>query len=189
MEQWVHKRGVDGKGLIAVILIFFLLGGVSCSKKEASLKQGTLEFRKEVKEIFRRLAPLVLDPVLKGDEKAAEAALEKFVSKNLQKSRARPNGLGIVIKDGTVMVRWSRSGSYTSAENYSEYKAVRETLKNGRTTQQRLFLQSGEKVYMICSPILKEKNIEGVVGLGFHASEMKEQFGLSEEEFLALDFN
>ncbi len=189
MTQFIHKSWVRQEGFVVILLLLLLLAGMGCGKEEAPLKGGALELKKEVKKTLQKLAPLILDPVLKRDEKAAEAALEKFVSETLQKSRAYPTAIGILIKDGTVMVRWSRTGFHINAENYIQYKIVSETLKNRKTNQQRLFLQGGERVYMICAPILREKNVEGAVGLGFSASELKEQLGLSEEEFLAIDFN
>lgn len=142
MNPFIHRRWVKPIGSLVAILILLSMGGGGCGKKEPS-KQGAQEFKKEVKEIFQKLSPFLLEPASKGDRKTAESALEKFDSDHFQKSRVRPSGLGVLDKDGMFLARWSPNGSSDLIVNFAEYQAFKRALKNGITTQERLFYQGG----------------------------------------------
>ena len=73
--------------------------------------------------------------------------------------------------------------------DFYNYEVVQQALRTRKVTQQRLFLQNGSRLYVICIPLLKNDRIIGLLALALSASDAKNRWGLTEKEFLSLDFN
>lgn len=94
-----HRRLICSAGFVAV-LIFLLVGGSGCGKKESPVTKGGLEFKKQIEEMLQKLEPLLLESASKEDRKTAETTLEKFASDAFQKSWVRPLIMGLL--DGGI---------------------------------------------------------------------------------------
>ena len=50
-------------------------------------------------------------------------------------------------------------------------------------------IQDGSELYIICAPILRQDKVIGLMGIAISAEEAKSRWGLTEKEFMALNFN
>jgi hypothetical protein len=183
-----HRRLVCSAGFVA-LLIFLLVGGSGCGKKESPVTKGGLEFKKQIEEMLQKLEPLLLESASKEDRKTAETTLEKFASDAFQKSWVRPLIMGLLDKRGIVLARWPGTVSSSSGDDFAQYTAFKKVLKDRKIFQERLFLQGGQNTLLLCVPLPREGEMEGILVFTFRPGDLKEQIGLSEEEFLAMDFN
>jgi hypothetical protein len=182
------KRWVSSVGFVAV-LIFLFVGGSGCGKKEATPTKGGLEFKKQIREMIQRLEPLLLESASKEDRKTAETTLEKFASDAFQKGWVRPLLMGLIDKQGIVLARWPGTVSSGSGNDFAQYNAFNRALKDRKMFQERLFLQGGQNTLVLCVPFPRKGEMTGILAFTFRPADLKDQIGLTEEEFLAMDFN
>jgi len=81
------------------------------------------------------------------------------------------------------------SGGPQSGLDYSNMKPVSDALKNRRMVQGKFFRQNGFQAYYVLGPLLRQGQFVGLFVLGLSAKELKEKRGVSEKEFMAIDFN
>jgi hypothetical protein len=74
-------------------------------------------------------------------------------------------------------------------EDFSKYDFVKKAFKKKKIVQERLYLQDHSELLIICVPLVQQKKIIGAIVLGFNPTEVKKDYGLNIEQFLALDFN
>jgi hypothetical protein len=183
-----HKQLVCSAGLVAV-LIFLSVGGSGCGKKESPVSKGGLKFKTQIREMVQRLEPHLLESASKEDRKDAETTLERFASDVFQEGWVRPLIMGLVDKQGVVLARWPGTVSSVSGNDFAQYDAFKKALKNRKIFQERLFLQGGQNTLVLCVPFPRKGEMTGIVVFTFRPDDLKEQIGLTEEEFLAMDFN
>lgn len=174
-----------------IVLIFASAGFLGCGSKEPSLSKAAYAFKKEIDETLRNLIPLFVEPVVKGDVKATDTILKKLFVDAHRKGRPLTFSIVILDKHGvTLTYRYPQKACHlTSALNYSDYSVVAQALEEHRIVQGRLFLQGGTTLYAICAPLLRDKIVNGLLVLGIPAVRISDTFGVSEKEFLALNFN
>ena len=73
--------------------------------------------------------------------------------------------------------------------NYANYEGVTQTLKNHQINQQRLYLQDGSQIYLIFIPLLHDKDLVGIMVLSLSAKDAHDRWGLTEKEFMDINFN
>jgi hypothetical protein len=183
-----HKRWVCSAGLVAV-LMFLLAGGGGCGRKESPVTKGGFEFKKQIRETVEKLEPLLLESAAKEDRKRAETTLEKFASEAFQKNGVRPLLMGLIDQRGIVLARGPGTVSSDSGNDFAQYHAFQKVLKDRKIFQERLFLQGGKNILLLCVPLLRKGDLEGILAFTFRPADLKDQIGLTEEEFLAMDFN
>jgi hypothetical protein len=98
-----------------------------------------------------------------------------------------PFRIGILNKTGETLTVFPYKEE--ALGNFSSYEAVAQTLKDRRINQQRLFLQNGAQIYVICVPLLKDENLVGIMVLSLSVEEAKKRWGLTEQDFQGIDFN
>jgi hypothetical protein len=183
-----HKRLVCPAGFVAV-LIYLFVGGSGCGKKESPITKGGLEFKKQIREMLQKIEPLLLESASKEDRKTAETTLERFASDAFQKGWVRPLLMGLIDKRGIVLARWPGTVSSDSGNDFAQYNAFKKALKDRKIFQERLFLQGGQNTLVLCVPFSRKGEMTGILAFTFRPGDVKEQMGLTEEEFLAMDFN
>jgi len=52
-----------------------------------------------------------------------------------------------------------------------------------------LYLQNGSHLFVICSPLQKNGRIVGVPVVGLTTEDIMKSYGITEREFLRIDFN
>jgi hypothetical protein len=172
-------------GIITLLLLPGLIYG--CQAQEPPLSPAAAAFKQEVKECIGRLVKPLIDPVLKGDSAAINEALKKTEPEAIKLCRMCPFRMGVMNRNGdTLAVYPPRKDAHL---DFYQYEVVQQTLKTRKISQQRLFLQDGARLYVICVPILGQEEVVGILAIALNAEEAKKRWGLTEKEFLALDFN
>jgi len=73
--------------------------------------------------------------------------------------------------------------------DYSRYEVVMTALKERKVVKARLFLQDGTKLYVVAIPLVRNEEAIGLLGLAFDASDLRDRFNLTEDEFMRVDLN
>ena len=167
-----------------------LLPGVlfSCTSHEPSRSKGALAFNKEIRKTIKILAPLLIKPVAQGDVSAIDALLDKTCREAQKAGQPLTCGIVILDKNGVSLTGRYPKESY-KALNYSHYSAVAQALEKRKAIQARLFLQDGTKFYVVLSPLILNGHMEGLLGIGYTVEEASKRWGITEKEFLSLDFS
>ena len=153
------------------------------------------EFQKTAVEELQvakaRLGPLA------APEKHQElkAAMAKFLAEMQARGRNLPFGLGVLDETGVVL-----AGAYSdpkgpggqtmvdSGRNYSQYDKVKQAIRGPGNSHFTLYTTDGA-VYMVCSPLEYEGRPAGAVCLALLGDSLHKDFGVSDQEFAALNFN
>ena len=168
--------------LTALVLV---LGG--CPAQEPPLSPSEAAFKKEVKGMIEKLSPLLVEPVAQGSTAGINVALQKFFSDPQNEPKSCPLTLVVTDKTGVTLGRYPVGKGF--GVDFSSYSLVQKVLQEGKTAQGRFFLQDGAHIYVVCAPLLQEKEVVGILALAVDADEAHRACGLSEPKFLALDFN
>jgi hypothetical protein len=187
MESRYVKKMPRFIRLWAVLLILLLGLSDGCQTKEPPLSPAAAAFKQEVKECIGRLVEPLLEPVLKRDTAAINEALKKIEPEAIKLCRMCPFRIGVMDKNGeTLAVYPPQKNAHLDFHNYT---VVQQAFKNRKIAQQRLFLQDGSSLYVICVPLLREEQMIGMLAIALSSTEAGKRWGLTEQEFLALDFN
>jgi hypothetical protein len=171
-----------------VLLLILLLGlNYGCQTQEPPLSPAAANFKAEIKECIGRLAKPLIEPILNRDTAAINETLKKTEPEAIKLCRMCPFRIGVMNQKGDTLAVYPPKKD-ANLDFYS-YEVVQQALKNRKISQQRLFLQDGSGIYVICVPLLKEDQVVGLIAIALSASEARNRWGLNEKEFLALDFN
>jgi len=168
--------------LTALVLV---LGG--CPAKEPPLTPAEAAFKQEVKGMIHKLSPLLVEPVAQGSIAQINVALQKFFSDPQNEPRSCPLNIVVTDKTGVTLGKYPVGKGF--GVDFSTYSLVQKVLQEGRTAQGRFFLQDGSRIYVVCAPLLQDKEVVGLLAVAVDAGEAHRACGLSESKFLALDFN
>ncbi len=170
-----------------MLLLLFLavLGG--CQTKEPPLSPKALAFKKEVQDCLDRLCTGLVASILKGDVNALNETLKQVEPEKIKLCRMCPFRIGILNKDGQTLTVYPFS--MEAMGNFGNYEGVAHTQKNRQINQQRLYLQDGSQIYLIFLPLLKDKDLVGIMVLSLSAKDARHQWGLTEAQFMQINFN
>jgi hypothetical protein len=166
-----------------IILLIFC----ACSAKEPPLSPAAASFKQEVKACLQRLAAPLPGPVARQDVPAINKVLLAKVDPAIKLCRMCPFQIGVLNQVGDILARYPEKKE--GAFNFSGYGLFDQVMKSHRTSQQRFFLQDGSEIYIIVVPLLHEGQMIGLLGLSLDEAEALHRWGLTDKEFLALDFN
>lgn len=161
---------------------------LSCISNEPALSEGPLAFKKEIGKTIKMLAPLLIKPVAQGDVSAINVVLNKTCRDAKKAGQPLTCEIGILDKNGVSLAGSHPKGPYR-ALNYSHYSVVTQALERSKVIQARLFLQDGTKFYVVFSPLILNGHAEGLLGIGYTIEEVSKRWGITEKEFLSLDFS
>jgi len=157
------------------------------SKKEAPLSPAAAAFKREVRQAIGMLADSLVEPVSKANVPLINATLEKAMPDSIKLCRACPFTIAVLNRHGVVLTVYPQRPGYS--RHYSDYQLAAKALEKEETWNGRLFLQDGTKLYSICEPLRKAGKVVGALVLTVSDCEVQQRWGISEEEFLALNFN
>jgi C4-dicarboxylate-specific signal transduction histidine kinase len=166
---------------LAVLLVW------GCQAKP--LSTGAATFKQEIMHCLADLETALKEPVARKDKVAINAALEEVESPALKLCRMCPFQIGILDRYGQALATYPPRPGGTQGKNYSSYFLVSKALKSKKIQQQRFYLQNGTQLYIICAPLLKHDKIIGLVALAVNSADAAKRWGVTDKEFLALDFN
>jgi hypothetical protein len=168
--------------LSAVILAF------GCQAREAPLSPGAASFKQELKSCLTNLTATLMEPVAKRDLAGIRAAMEKAESPAVKLCRLCPFELGVTDASGETLAVYPVKGD-GPGKDYSNYELVKRAISSKKIQQQRFFLPGGSELYLVCAPLIRQDKLVGLVAIAISAEEASKRWGLTEKEFLAIDFN
>lgn len=176
------RNSLPAAAFVCIALVLF-----GCKPEKPPPSRQALAFKKAAQDTINKLAPRLMESVAGNDERSVDRIIEETFSRA---GEAPVPYSGIVVLDERGI---TVGGKYPNRPHtpldYSKYTHVMKAIEDRETVQARLFLQDGTRIFAICSPLTGGDRVEGVIVLALTAREAKQQWGISEEEFLALDFN
>ena len=170
---------------VLVLLCLLVLGG--CQAGEPPLTPAAASFKKEVQDCLNRLSQGLAAAMVKRDVPALNETLKHLEPDTLKLCRMCPFRIGILDQTGNTLTVYPYKPE--AIGDFSNYEVVVRTLKNRQIHQQRFYLQDGSQMYIICVPLFQGENLQGIMALSLSAADAKSHWGLSEQEFMAIDFN
>ena len=188
MKTSARKIQVLGIGFGIIALIFLSVGTGGCGKKEPPLSQKALALKKEAKEKIEKYSPAFVGPLSKRDKAAVQETLGKLSIELTKDGQPLTWGAAVLDKDGVAFGALA-SGGPQAGLDYSNIKPVADALKNRKMAQGKFYRQDGFSAYYIVNPLVHQGELVGLFVLGLSAKELTEKKGISEKEFMAIDFN
>lgn len=158
-----------------------------CQAKQ--LSPGAAQFKHEIKNCISDLSSALKGPVSQKDVPAINAALEKIESPAVKLCHLCPFQIGVLDKYGEALATYPPRQGGNQGKNYSSYALVSKTLNSKKILHRRFYLQNGTQLYIICAPLLKDGKVIGLVALAVNSADAAKRWGLTDKEFMALDFN
>jgi hypothetical protein len=173
-------------------LFLFVLFCWGCTSQEPPLSQGALRLKHDFRDVVSLLIPPLVEPASRDDAYAVSTAIDRLFSD--AEKRGKPIKFVVVVLDKngvSLATRLPEANKTVNSrrENYRNYTAVLETLKEQRASSARLYLQNGSHLFVICSPLLTGGRVVGVLVVGLTTEEISKSYGITEKEFLRIDFN
>ena len=167
--------------LVCAVLLLF-----ACQAKEPPLSPAA-SFKKEVKSILDKLSSTLVEPVFKRDVHGIEIALSEIEPQVAELCRmCQFFQVGVLNQQGETLAVHPPTAR---SNNFSNYDLVIKIINSKQIQQQKFFLQDGSELYIICAPILRQDTVIGLTAIAISAEEAKSKWGLTEKEFMALNFN
>lgn len=176
-------------------LIFFLAFLSACTSREP-LSQAAQTFRDRTLEDFDRLTPrllLALDsdsPVL-----AVDAVIKAFLLDS-HRNGCQVSGIGVLDGAGAYLAGYgfddNDSGTLRKDEygdiKFGSFGSVKKLLDSNQIVQALLYFRN-KKILVVGSPIIKKGDLLGIAYFYFQVTALEETWGITEQEFLQIDFN
>ena len=181
------------RGLI--VPVFFLAFYSACSSGEP-LSQNAQIFRKQTLEDFNHLTSKLV-PALNSDSPVIEAgAVLKDFLLDLHGAGRVILGVGMLNTSGSYLTGYSLEDKATGKLLKNEYKGmkfasfegVEKIVESGKIVQAPLYFRD-TRVLVIGFPLVKGDNLLGIVYFSFNSDEFVKGWGISEQEFLRIDFS
>jgi hypothetical protein len=169
----------------ALACLAILLCG--CQAQEPPLSPAAATFKKEVKDCIAGLAAPLVEPVFRKDVAAITATLNEVEPKTIKLCRLCPFRIAVMNQLGETLA--VHPPSKDKAGNFSSYALVIKAINSKQIQQQRFFLQDGSQLYIICTPLIREDKVVGLLAIAINSEEAEKRWGLTGKEFLALNFN
>jgi len=175
---------------LGAVLLFCLTLPAGCTPSSPGPSGAGESFRKEVLAARDSLAPALMDAVASREPRSAKNILDQKCA--LAKEDGSPFACGITVLDHhgiTLASATLAPGEPIRRLDYSRYEVVMTALKERKVVKARLFLQDGTKLYVVAIPLVRNEEAIGLLGLAFDASDLRDRFNLTEDEFMRVDLN
>jgi hypothetical protein len=186
MRNLLLRQNPWSKAYLWQVLACLAILLCGCQAPEPPLSPGAATFKKEVKNCITTLAVPLVEPVYRRDVAAITATLEKMEPKTLKLCRMCPFRIAVMNQLGeTLAVHPPKD----KGGNFSSYELVIKAINSKQVQQQRFFLQDGSQLYIICTPLIRQDQVVGLLAIAINSEEAHKRWGLTGKEFLALNFN
>ena len=172
--------------LICLILLPALGLGPGCQKPQPSQSPQAVAFTKDVQNMINRVAPPLIEPVSKGDKAGAEKALKRAFSVCAEECSGLFYNVLILDQMGTLTAVYPPAE--VKALQFASYSAVKKAFAEKKPNQTILYQPNGKPIDIVFVPLISQDKVVGILALGFEGNLVREQRGLTTEEFLHLDF-
>ena len=168
---------------VLVVVLCLLLCG--CAPREPALSEAARSFQKEVLDTIKRLSPEFAGLLAQNNTGAVQAALDKIVSDASRAGSLKKFKIVVLDRNGIKIAGGFRKAN--EVINFSSYAAAQKVLQQGETTSDVLYLQ-GSRVCVIGAPLVHEGTTVGALVLAALATDLKDQWQVTEKEFKAISF-
>ncbi|MDD2338024.1 MAG: FAD/NAD(P)-binding oxidoreductase [Geobacteraceae bacterium] len=169
------------------LLAFILVLAFGCRPDKPSPNPSALLLKTRIQANLDLFIPELTENLAKKRRKKVKTILDNFYARMNGPGDGSPFFLAILDKHGVTVTRRTQT-SLSGSQNYGNYQVVLNVLQKKRTFTSSLYLQGGGKVYIICVPLLDSVKLTGVIIIGID-SEFLRQAGITESQFMSLDFN
>jgi hypothetical protein len=176
----------SGLFLLRSFLILFLF--LSACQPAHFPSNAAVAFKKEVRDNIEKLSPLFANALLEKNQKQVETVLMRACAEAERTGKPFSCGIAILDKNG-ISVTSTSPRKPSRGIDYSHYESITKSLRQKRIVHTSLFLQDGTKIFAISSPLVKDGNLFGLLVLGYFSTEVQRNWGLTEAEFLEINFN
>ncbi|MDD3579647.1 MAG: hypothetical protein PHW74_01355 [Desulfobacca sp.] len=187
MDYGGKWRDIKQLGLQIASVIILAVVFMGCQSQEPSLSPAATSLKQNLKKIIDNFSLALGKPIADQDKKSINLKLEELFKR--ANSQEVPGLLDITVLDHKALRLASHPEGTNNVQSFSNYRTVRKALAEGKIVQARLFFQDGFRLYVICVPTLHKHEVKGLIILCFDATAVNNQSGVTEEEFLAIDFN
>jgi len=187
MESYYLKKTTKFIRVWGVLLILLVGGSYGCQTKEPPLSPAAANFKAEVKKSINLVSKPLAELVVKKDKAAIGETLKKIEPEAVKLCRMCPFRMGVLDNQGNTLAVYPPKKN-TQLDFY-RYDVVQQALRERKIARKRLFLQNGSSLYIICAPLLQGDRVVGILALALSAADAQSRWGLTEKEFVVLDFN
>jgi len=184
---WRNSLSGHQAGLWRVLLVSAVILLLGCHQ-EPPLNPGIASFKQELKACLDGLGVTLMGPVARKDVAGVKAALEQVESPAVKLCRTCPFEIAVLDPSGKILSAYPVKGD-GKAKDFSSYDLVKKAISSNKIQQQALFLPDTSKLYLVCSPLIQQDKLIGLVAIAISSADAEKRWNLTEKEFLALDFN
>jgi hypothetical protein len=154
----------------------------------ANADPSALTFKEEVKRVIKKMTGPIMGPVLNGDNNAIQATLDRIILDAEKEGKPVRFGIGILDVGGLAVAGRYIVGTFKT-DDFSKYNYVAKAFRQRKIVQDRLYFQGGSEFLIICVPLVRQKEVVGAIVIGVDPPQIEKEYGLTTEQFMALDFN
>jgi hypothetical protein len=173
-------------GVLTVWFVFLQMWILTT--REACAKQSASAFREKVKSAIKTLSPLLLDPVSRNNIGDIQATIDQTISDAEKEGNPIRFGIGVLDRNGVAVAGKYVVGTFKK-DDFSRYQFVKKAFKKKKIIQDRLYFQDYSELWIVCVPLVRQKDVVGAIVLGFNPTEVKKDYGLNVKQFLGLNLN
>ncbi|TLN01849.1 hypothetical protein FDZ73_14075 [bacterium] len=172
--------------IIPLLACLFAIG-TGCQPDRVSPGPEALALRDRIQSNLDPILPELSANFQQKKRKQVKAILDTLYASLNQSDEKSPFFLALLDSHGVTIT--SRTKTLLSgSQNYGNYHVIAKVIQKRKTITSSLYLQGGAKVYIICVPLMNKTKLAGVIILGID-SEYLRKSGISEQQFMTLDFN
>jgi len=172
--------------IIPLLACLFALGA-GCQSDRVSPSPEALALRDQIQSNLDPILPELSAYFQQKKRKQVKAILDTLYASLNESDEKSPFFLALLDSHGVTIT--SRTKTLLSgSQNYGNYHVIAKVIQKRKAITSSLYLQGGAKVYIICVPLMNKTKLAGVIILGID-SEYLRQSGISEQQFMTLDFN
>jgi hypothetical protein len=169
----------------AIILMCFAGIILGCPAEKPPISRKAQSFKQDMLMMLKTYSTPLVVPVAQGDKKAIDEIIEKLI-KEKKDNLPVPDAVDVLDKNGIHKAGYPKD--VPLGYDYSQYRITPQVLQKGKYAQGR-FYSHGAKAYCVLAPLRQKDKIVGALAISYWDKKMEEEWGLSEEEFLKIDFN
>ncbi len=180
---------------VVLVCTFFVAFYPGCTS-DPPLSQSAMTFRKKTLEDFECLT-LKLAPILERDSEfgAAGEVIKDYLLDQYVNGR-HVLGLGVLDPSGKYRVGYrlndTAPGSIEKSGykdmSFASFKGVDQVVSSRKIVQMPLYFRE-QNVLVVGAPLVGEDRLLGIMCLSFDTEKFEKEWGISEQEFLRIDFN
>jgi len=171
-----------------ILLLLSLAVLAGCNGAAPPKNPAAENFRKEVEASARRMVPLLVEPMTRGDR----GAVRRILSSERTKALSEQNAVlmqTVVLDPKGVVFECDIPFVCDTSRDYSRIDLVRGALKGKAGSHGKIYTANNREAFIVLTPISLKGEKEGLLGLVYDADRLLRERGVTEKEFLAMHFS